>query len=86
MPTYDYCCSKCGQFEYFQKITEAPLTICPQCGGEVRRQISRNVGIIFKGSCFYITDHRKPDYEKRKQEESSKKGNIGTTSSEQKVS
>ncbi|NLW56240.1 MAG: hypothetical protein GX050_06440 [Firmicutes bacterium] len=61
MPTYDYECAKCGQFEQFQKITEEPLTSCPHCGGEVRRKISRNVGIIFKGSGFYITDNRKPD-------------------------
>ncbi len=61
MPTYDYECEKCGQFELFQKITEDPLTVCPHCGGEVHRKISRNVGIIFKGAGFYITDNRKAD-------------------------
>ena len=61
MPTYDYECAKCGQFEQFQKITEEPLTVCPHCGGKVQRKISRNVGIIFKGTGFYITDNRKTD-------------------------
>lgn len=85
MPTYDYYCSKCGQFEQFQKITEEPLTLCPHCGGEVRRQISRNVGIIFKGSGFYVTDHRKPDHEKKSHTDSST-GITSTASSEKKVS
>lgn len=59
MPTYDYECSRCGPFEWFQKITAEPLTVCPHCGGEVHRQISHNVGIIFKGAGFYVTDNRK---------------------------
>ena len=61
MPTYDYKCAQCGHFEWVQKITEEPLTVCPHCGREVHRQISQNVGIIFKGSGFYVTDNRKPD-------------------------
>lgn len=65
MPTYDYTCSKCGHFEFFQKITEPPLTGCPDCGGTVKRLISVNTNIIFKGSGFYITDHRKSDYQKK---------------------
>lgn len=84
MPTYDYDCSKCGKFEYFQNIKEDPLTTCPQCGGKVKRLISKNVGIIFKGSGFYITDHRKPEYEEKQKEESSKTGDSSST--QQKVS
>ena len=78
MPTYDYECSQCGRFEWVQKITEDPLTVCPRCGGEAQRQISRNVGIIFKGSGFYITDNRKPSKNKDSDQTSS--------TSEQKVS
>ncbi|NLC53095.1 MAG: FmdB family transcriptional regulator [Firmicutes bacterium] len=78
MPTYDYKCSKCGKFEWFQKITEDPLTVCPHCGGETQRQISRNVGIIFKGSGFYITDNRNSSQHKD--------GDQTSSTSEQKVS
>jgi len=88
MPTYDYLCSKCGRFEYFQKISELPLTNCPQCGGPVKRLISLNPNIIFKGSGFYITDHRKPDYQKKAKEEAGTATSKTTkkTSSTQKVS
>ena len=59
MPLYDYQCNQCGhRFEVRQGIKEDPLTVCPQCGGPVRRVI-HPVGIVFKGSGFYITDSRK---------------------------
>jgi putative FmdB family regulatory protein len=56
MPIYEYRCEKCGKFEKLQKITEASLTECPTCGSQVQRVISKNVGIVFKGSGFYATD------------------------------
>lgn len=59
MPTYDYECGVCGRFQYSQRITEPALDVCPTCGQPVRRLISRNVNIIFKGPGFYITDNRK---------------------------
>lgn len=58
MPTYEYKCEQCGKFEHWQKITEDPLSTCPTCGGPVKRLISRNVNIIFKGPGFYVTDNR----------------------------
>ncbi len=61
MPTYDYECKKCGRFDIFQKITEPPLEICPECGGSVNILISKNVAIIFKGSGFYSTDNKQKD-------------------------
>lgn len=57
MPTYDYRCANCGKFEKVQKISEDALTICPQCGGKAERLISKNVGIVLKGSGFYKTDN-----------------------------
>jgi putative FmdB family regulatory protein len=61
MPTYDYKCNKCEEiFERFQKITEPPLKQCPVCGGELKRLISGGIGVIFKGSGFYVTDSKKP--------------------------
>ena len=58
MPTYQYACSSCGhEFELVQSFSEAPVTACPLCGGEVRK-VYRNVGVVFKGSGFYKTDSR----------------------------
>ncbi len=58
MPLYDYQCDQCGhRFEVRQSIKEDPLTHCPECGGAIRRVI-HPVGIVFKGSGFYITDSR----------------------------
>ena len=57
MPTYEYLCEKCGVFEEFHSMSYS-LTQCPKCQGKVRRLISRNNNVIFKGSGFYITDNR----------------------------
>jgi len=59
MPIYDYKCPKCGVFELLQSITEKPLEQCPKCHHPVQRLISKNVGIMFKGAGFYVTDNRK---------------------------
>ena len=58
MPTYEYACNACGhEFEAFQSFSEAALSQCPECKGEVRKVFS-NVGVVFKGSGFYTTDSR----------------------------
>ena len=63
MPTYDYQCSGCGQaFEVFQRMSDEPVSSCPDCGAPARRRISGGSGFIFKGEGFYITDHRSQDY------------------------
>jgi putative FmdB family regulatory protein len=61
MPVYTYRCENCGvQFERTQKFSEAPLVICPECGKKTLRKVYTPVGIVFKGSGFYATDHRSP--------------------------
>jgi putative FmdB family regulatory protein len=58
MPIYLYQCDSCGvRFERQQRISEDPLVDCPECDGHVHRVI-QPVGIIFKGSGFYVTDNR----------------------------
>ncbi len=58
MPLYEYQCQDCGvRFERRQHITDDPVKVCPECGGTVRRLI-QPVGVIFKGSGFYVTDNR----------------------------
>ncbi len=61
MPIYTYRCEECGvQFERNQKFSDAPLTRCPECGKKSLRKVYTPVGIVFKGSGFYATDHRSP--------------------------
>ncbi len=58
MPLYEYECEACGvRFERRQSFNESPLRACPECGGAVHRLI-QPVGIVFKGSGFYVTDNR----------------------------
>jgi putative FmdB family regulatory protein len=57
MPTYEYQCKSCNhRFEIWQKMTDEPLTTCPECSGTIRRVLFP-AGIVFKGSGFYKTDH-----------------------------
>ena len=80
MPLYEYQCEDCGvRFEHRQSINDEALEICPESGGKIHRLI-HPVGIIFKGSGFYVTDNRgksstavpgdskKPSKEKKKTE------------------
>ena len=58
MPTYQYACTTCGeQVEAVQRFDDEPLSVCPACGGSLRKVFSP-VGIVFKGSGFYHTDSR----------------------------
>jgi putative FmdB family regulatory protein len=59
MPVYTYRCESCGiQFERSQKFSDASLTRCPECGKKTLRKVYTPVGIVFKGSGFYSTDHK----------------------------
>ena len=58
MPIYGYRCSQCGhELEVFQSMSAQPLTICPECGGPLRKLLYP-VGVHFKGSGFYTTDYK----------------------------
>lgn len=58
MPTYQYRCKECSNdLEVVQKFTDASLTECPRCRGELRK-VYNAVGVVFKGSGFYATDSR----------------------------
>jgi len=58
MPTYGYRCGSCGhQFEIVQRISDEPLTACPECQGKLSKMLYP-VGISFKGSGFYTTDYK----------------------------
>lgn len=58
MPTYAYTCTVCGHsFDVHQSFDDAPLTVCPECSGKLRKVFSP-VGVVFKGSGFYRNDAR----------------------------
>lgn len=60
MPLYAYECEVCHyEFERQQSFSEDPIRTCPNCGEPAARRLISPVGIIFKGSGFYITDNRK---------------------------
>jgi len=88
MPTYEYACRVCShRFETWQKMTDDPLTICPECGGTIRRVLFP-AGVVFKGSGFYKTDHSNSssavsengNTHKSEKTESSKEGETKTAS------
>jgi putative FmdB family regulatory protein len=58
VPLYEYQCRTNGhRFEVRHGMNEEPVTECPECGSDVRRVI-HPVGVVFKGSGFYVTDSR----------------------------
>ncbi|MBQ3360332.1 MULTISPECIES: FmdB family zinc ribbon protein [Microbacterium] len=58
MPTYAYACTSCGhRFDAVQSFADASLTVCPECGGTLRKQYG-SIGVTFNGSGFYRTDSR----------------------------
>jgi putative FmdB family regulatory protein len=57
MPLYEYQCEACGhRFEVIQKFSDAPVEVCPKCGGAVAKLLS-SPAIQFKGSGWYVTDY-----------------------------
>jgi putative FmdB family regulatory protein len=66
MPVYTYRCTNCGfVFDQQQKFSDAALTRCPECEKKSLQKVFQPVGIVFKGSGFYATDHRSPSGQHR---------------------
>jgi putative FmdB family regulatory protein len=92
MPIYTYRCENCGvQFDRQQHFDDPLLKKCPECGKHALRKVFLPVGIVFKGSGFYATDHRSPSGQtsKPKKDESKteskteKSGDNATSSSDE---
>ena len=76
MPTYEYECKSClHNFDVFQNINDEPIKTCPQCQKQVRRLINGGMGVIFKGSGFYVTDKKNSVGSKPKDTASTDKSN-----------
>jgi putative FmdB family regulatory protein len=59
MPIYEYRCSGCGfQKEYLQKVSDAPLSVCPSCEKATFTKMLTAAGFQLKGSGWYATDFK----------------------------
>ena len=59
MPIYEYRCSACGhELEALQKLSEAPLTDCPECHKATLTKLMSAAGFQLKGSGWYATDFK----------------------------
>ena len=80
MPTYEYACKACAErLEVVQSFSDAPLTECPACGGQLRK-VFQPVGIAFKGSGFYKTDSRSSSSKSSSSSSTSSSSGEGTKS------
>jgi putative FmdB family regulatory protein len=59
MPIYEYRCSSCGvQKDIMQKVGDARLSICPECGMETFEKQLSAAGFQLKGNGYYATDFK----------------------------
>lgn len=59
MPIYAYACSDCGtQKDVMQKMSDDPLTTCPDCGKESFSKQLTAAGFQLKGDGYYVTDFK----------------------------
>jgi putative FmdB family regulatory protein len=60
MPIYEYRCDECGhELEALQKMSDAPLTDCPECGAAALKKLISAAGFRLKGGGWYETDFKK---------------------------
>lgn len=87
MPIYEYKCEEGHVFDTMQKMSDAPLTACIECGAPVKK-LMQPVGISFKGSGFYSTDYSKkatkPDAKETATKPDSANSSNGSNGSEKK--
>jgi len=86
MPLYEYQCETCAhRFEVIQKFSDAPIAVCPKCGGPVVKLLS-SPAIQFKGSGWYITDYaRQGSRDSKDSKDHAQASSSSTSSSESKT-
>ena len=73
MPIYEYRCATCGfEKEYLQKLSDAPLKDCPECGQPTFSKLISAAGFQLKGSGWYATDFKNGPQPKPKPESNTK--------------
>ncbi|MEO7390792.1 MAG: FmdB family zinc ribbon protein [Ramlibacter sp.] len=59
MPIYAYKCGSCGHAkDVLQKLSDAPMTVCPACGAPAFTKQVTSAGFQLKGSGWYATDFK----------------------------
>jgi putative FmdB family regulatory protein len=59
MPIYEYRCNSCGhQQEFLQRMSDAPLKKCPECGKRTFNKMLNAAGFQLKGTGWYATDFK----------------------------
>jgi putative FmdB family regulatory protein len=85
LPVYEYACVDCGRhMEVKQSFSDEPLKVCTYCGGKLRR-VFHPVGVLFKGTGFYSTDHRKEHTKPKSKSEDAAKSGDGAAKKEGKA-
>ncbi|KPA12431.1 FmdB family transcriptional regulator [Candidatus Magnetomorum sp. HK-1] len=81
MPIYEYECESCGKIEEaWQKMSDAPLSTCNQCQGDLHKIVSQS-SFHLKGTGWYVTDYSgKKQDDKTQSKESSKSEKTGSDS------
>ena len=75
MPIYAYKCSACGfAKDALQKMSDAPLTVCPACGASAFEKQVTAAGFQLKGSGWYVTDFREGGGKKPAESAAAKSG------------
>ncbi len=60
MPIYEYACKECGHaLDALQKLSDAPLVECPECGKPALRRLISAPRFRLKGDGWYETDFKK---------------------------
>ncbi|MBF0337141.1 MAG: zinc ribbon domain-containing protein [Nitrospirae bacterium] len=61
MPIYEFECTTCKRTqEMLQKVNDTPVSVCPECGGQMRKLISPT-SFVLKGEGWYVTDYPSKD-------------------------
>lgn len=79
MPIYEYACAACGKrHEILQKMSEEPLTVCPDCGAHELRKLVSKAGFRLKGTGWYETDFKDSKRHNVVRDEGSGAGDAGS--------
>ncbi|MBV8802371.1 MAG: zinc ribbon domain-containing protein [Gammaproteobacteria bacterium] len=83
MPIYEYSCSACGHhLEAFQKMSDAPLQVCPECHKPTLTKLISAAGFQLKGTGWYATDFKNKGKPEEKPTQSTDTKNSGSEKSE----
>jgi putative FmdB family regulatory protein len=81
VPIYEYQCKACGHvFEREHGVGERKRYRCPECSSASTRKLISRVGVVFKGTGFYITDSRKDNGKSKPAEKNTEDSGVESTS------